>query len=172
MRTFGLIGKKLSHSFSKSYFEKKWKREDIINIQYINFELTNISEINEIIKEKKIEGLNITTPYKTEIIPYLDNLSKKSKEINAVNTVKIYNGNLIGFNTDIIGFERSIKMLIKEKKSALILGNGGASKAIQYTLRGLGICYRIVSRKALLNYKNLDDKIVSCCDIIINTDYD
>ncbi len=169
MRIFGLIGERLSHSFSKSYFEKKWKREKITNTQYINFELSHISKISEIVKKKEIEGLNITTPYKTEIIPYLNNLSEKAKEINAVNTVKIHNGNLIGFNTDIVGFRKSITGLINKKKSALILGNGGASKAIQYTLKELGICYRIVSRGTLIDYNNLNDKIVSSCDIIINT---
>ena len=169
MRIFGLIGERLSHSFSKSYFEKKWKREKITNTQYINFELSHISKISEIVKKKEIEGLNITTPYKTEIIPYLNNLSEKAKEINAVNTVKIHNGNLIGFNTDIIGFRKSITRLINKKKSALILGNGGASKAIQYTLKELGICYRIVSRGTLIDYNNLNDEIVSSCDIIINT---
>ena len=108
MRTFGLIGKSLIHSFSSQYFNEKFYKEGISNTEYLNFELDNINDFKKLIKERKISGLNVTIPYKESIIPFLDDLSKDAKEIGAVNTIQFINGKTIGHNTDYIGFGKSI----------------------------------------------------------------
>ena len=110
IQTYGIIGKKLSHSFSKSYFEKKFKELSLENYSYSNFEIENISEFSSLLeKNKNLKGLNVTNPYKEEIIPFLDQLSEEAIEIGAVNCIKILNNKLIGYNTDAYGFAQSIK---------------------------------------------------------------
>ena len=168
MKTFGLVGKSLSHSFSSQYFSEKFYKENITNCQYLNFEIDDISNIKKLISENDILGLNITVPYKTSIIPYLDGVSDKSEEINAVNTVQIVNGKLYGFNTDIIGFKKSISPILDNRKTALVLGNGGSSKSVQYVLKNLDISFKVVSRKTKLEYQHVDKEIMATTDVIIN----
>jgi shikimate dehydrogenase len=169
MRTFGLIGKTLSHSFSEGYFNEKFHKEDINDAEYKNFELNNISEFTALISKIKHSGLNVTTPYKESIIPFLDELTPHAKAIGAVNTIQFKDNKLIGHNTDTIGFSQSIYPLLNERNKALVLGNGGASKAIQYALKTLNIEYKIVSRKSSFDYSDISSKSIGYYDIIINT---
>ena len=159
---FGLLGKSLGHSFSRDYFTKKFSMLNLNHI-YQNIELDNISDIIPFVKEhKKLKGFNVTVPYKEEIIPFLDEIDDTAKEVGAVNTVKIYeNGILKGFNTDVIGFrkllEESHSRIATESQSvneALIMGSGGASKAVQYVLRKENIPFRIASRTCQLGMRN------------------
>ena len=151
---FGLLGKSLGHSFSKDYFTKKFSMLNLNHI-YQNIELDNIADIIPFVKEhKNLKGFNVTVPYKEEIIPFLDEIDSVAKEVGAVNTVKIYeDGMLKGFNTDVIGFEELLKKTPSHQDTksssvneALILGSGGASKAVQYVLRKENIPFRIASR--------------------------
>jgi shikimate dehydrogenase len=169
MRTFGLIGKTLSHSFSERYFNDKFHKEDINDAEYKNFELNNISEFTDFISKIKHSGLNVTTPYKESVIPFLDELTPHAKAIGAVNTIQFKDNKLIGHNTDTIGFSQSIYPLLNERNKALVLGNGGASKAIQYALKTLNIEYKIVSRKSSFDYSDISSKSIGYYDIIINT---
>ncbi|MBO5956811.1 MAG: shikimate dehydrogenase [Bacteroidales bacterium] len=159
---FGLLGKSLGHSFSKDYFTKKFSMLNLNHI-YQNIELENIADIIPFVKEhKNLKGFNVTVPYKEEIIPFLDEIDPIAKEVSAVNTVKIYeDGMLKGFNTDVIGFgkllEESQSRRVAESPSvneALILGSGGASKAVQYVLRKENIPFRIASRGLELGVRN------------------
>ena len=169
MKTYGLIGKSLSHSFSATYFEKKILREKISETQYLNFELNNISEFPKLIEEKKISGLNVTIPYKEKIIPFLDDLTDSAKSIGAVNTIEFRGKKLIGHNTDLIGFTRSITTILEDRHKALILGNGGSAKAIKYALSKLNIEHKIVSRKTSFDYSDITPETIGYYDIIINT---
>ena len=169
MRTFGLIGKTLSHSFSEGYFCDKFHKEDINDAEYKNFELNNISEFTDLISKVKLSGLNVTLPYKESVIPFLDKLTPQAKAIGAVNTIQFKDNKLIGHNTDTIGFSQSIYPFLNERNKALILGNGGASKAIQYALKTLNIEYKIVSRKSSFDYSDISSKTLGYYDIIINT---
>ena len=142
MNKLGLLGKNISYSFSKSYFKKKFEDEGIENTSYENFDIESIDLFPSIIKNTKgIKGLNVTIPYKEEVIPYLDKINKKAKAIGAVNTIKITKkGKLVGYNTDCYGFKNTLKPFVKSQhKKALILGTGGASKAVAYTLKEMGI---------------------------------
>jgi shikimate dehydrogenase len=169
MRTFGLIGKTLSHSFSEGYFNKKFHKEDINDAEYKNFELNNISEFTDLISKIKLSGLNVTTPYKESIIPFLDKLTPHARAIGAVNTIQFKGNKLIGHNTDTIGFSQSMQPILNGRNKALILGNGGASKAIQYTLKTLNIEYKIVSRNSSFDYLDISSESIGYYDIIINT---
>ncbi|MCX7863041.1 MAG: shikimate dehydrogenase [Bacteroidales bacterium] len=141
---FGLIGKSLKHSYSKILFENKFSSQ----YSYLLFELESIEMFPTLLEQHNdILGLNVTIPYKTAIIPYLSKLDNKAKNINAVNTLLIKNGNIIGFNTDIIGFEKAYNVVLEKKHTlALILGTGGASKAVSYVLKRYKIPYLFVSR--------------------------
>ncbi|MDB9809267.1 shikimate dehydrogenase [Flavobacteriales bacterium] len=169
MSIFGLIGKTLSHSFSEGYFNDKFHKEDINDAEYKNFELNNISEFTDLISKIKLSGLNVTTPYKESIIPFLDELTPHANAIGAVNTIQFKDNKLIGHNTDTIGFLQSIYPLLNKRNKALILGNGGASKAIQYVLKKLNIEYKIVSRKSSFDYLDISSESIGYYDIIINT---
>ena len=169
MKTFGLIGKNLSHSFSKKYFNNKFYKENIKNCEYKNFELSNISEIKNLISQIKPSGLNVTIPYKESVIPFLDELTPQAKAIGAVNTIDFKGNKLIGHNTDTIGFSQSIYPILNGRKNALILGNGGASKAIQHALKTLNIEYKIVSRNSSFDYLDINTQLIVYYDIIINT---
>lgn len=168
-KIFGLVGKNIDYSFSAKYFREKFKKEKIIDCEYLNFDLSNIEDFNnlEIIK---IKGLNVTIPYKEKIIPYLDEIDKSASKIGAVNTIAKKNNKLIGFNTDYIGFINSFKGDLNFKR-ALILGTGGASKAIQYALTIKKINYDIVSRKINQKYKSYSsiNESLEDYDLIINT---
>ncbi len=155
---YGLLGKSLGHSFSKDYFTKKFSELNLDH-SYQNIEIDNISDIIPFIKENQnLKGFNVTVPYKEEIIPYLDEIDPIAKEVGAVNTVKIYaDGRLKGFNTDVIGFEKLLDKTQRHKDAktpSLILGSGGASKAVQYVLNKKNIPFRIVSRGFKLGVRN------------------
>lgn len=169
MKTFGLIGKNLANSFSKKYFKAKFINENIVKTKYLNFEIKNIEEFKTVCKNNSLIGLNVTIPYKESIIKYLDDLSKNAKKIEAVNTILFLKGKKIGFNTDYIGFTKSIKPLIKEQKSALILGDGGAAKAVKYALNSLSIKYKTVTRFGEFTYSDLTRSDIKNNQIIINT---
>jgi shikimate dehydrogenase len=174
MHKFGLIGKHIDYSFSRIHFTEKFKNESL-NCSYLNFDLDTINEFQDLINENKdLKGLNVTIPYKEEIIPFLDKLTKTATKIGAVNTIKFSKkGKLIGYNTDYYGFKKSIEPYIKKyHKKALILGTGGASKAIIYALESMHIEYALVSRtrsdRTTFIYAELDDHIISSHQIIIN----
>ena len=171
---FGLVGRDISYSFSRAYFSEKFKNENMPHT-YENFDLQDISEIKYVLESSKnLKGLNVTIPYKEDIIPYLDKLNKKASSIGAVNTIKISKkGKLIGYNTDYYGFKKSIKPHLEQHhKSALILGTGGASKAIAYALKKMGIIYHYVSRthkKGVdYTYTELTEDLIEKHKIIIN----
>lgn len=169
METYGLIGKNIDYSFSRNYFKKKFKNESILNSQYINFDIDNIINIKKLFKQKN-KGYNVTIPYKETIIPYLDELDSHAREIGAVNTIKITNGRTMGFNTDWIGFKQSLSPLLKPyHNKALILGTGGASKAVKYTLEQLNIAFATVSRNPVsLGYEDLSEQLLNEFLLIIN----
>ncbi len=173
MKQYGLIGKTLDHSFSKSYFENKFITEHIQHASYSNFPLESIEEFKLLIKKKTFSGLNITIPYKTSIIPFLDELSDEAKSISAVNTIHFKNDKLIGYNTDYIGFLNAIKpFLIKTMEQALILGTGGASKAVVFALKKIGIkclCVSRVPKEQQLNYDQLNELVLKHHLLIVNT---
>lgn len=172
MRQFGLIGRNISYSFSKSYFADKFKNENIVDAVYNVFDLNTIDEVENVFKKEGLVGFNVTIPYKQEIIQYLDELSPEAKEIGAVNTVLIKNGKKIGYNTDCYGFLHSIQPLLKPiHQKALVLGNGGAAKAVYYILDQLNIDYKIVSRNYIENnftYENINEDVLNNYQIIIN----
>ena len=174
---YGLLGYPLGHSFSKNFFNNKFEAENI-DAEYINFEIPDINMINEVISEHyNLKGLNVTIPYKEQIIPFLDELDKDAAIIGAVNVVKIIreNGNLKlkGYNSDIIGFCDSIAPLLKpHMKKALILGTGGAAKAVCYGLKKLGIESQYVSRKknnVAIEYTDITKDTLNEYHIIVNT---
>ncbi|MXV38372.1 shikimate dehydrogenase [Flavobacteriaceae bacterium Ap0902] len=171
-KRYGLIGKNIAYSFSPNYFAKKFKNLRII-AAYDIFDLDKIAAIEKVFKIEHLNGLNVTIPYKEKVIPYLDNLSNPAKEIGAVNTIQFENGLKIGHNTDYIGFMDSIKpLLTPHHKKALILGTGGANKAVQYALKQLDLDCAVVSRtkdKADYTYNDLDKNIISEHQVIINT---
>ena len=152
MRLFGLIGYPLSHSFSEEYFRNKFARENIADCDYKLFPINSIDLLPALISEQKeLCGFNVTIPYKEKIINYLHDIDETAAEAGAVNTVKIIRTNdrflLKGYNTDIFGFEETLKPLLQDRhKKALILGTGGASKAVAYVLNKLNIEYTFVSR--------------------------
>jgi shikimate dehydrogenase len=171
IRTFGLIGKTLSHSFSALYFTKKFESEKI-SASYENFELDNASIIPSIL-HSGISGCNITIPYKEEVISFLDDLSDEASVIGSVNCIVIRNGKAIGHNTDAYGFKESLRPVLRNThQKALILGTGGASKAVAYVLKELGLEFRFVSRNptgSQLGYGDLNDKALAYFPFIINT---
>lgn len=174
---FGLLGKDIEYSFSRGYFTKKFEKLGLKKHKYVNFDLQKIEEFPSIIKEGKgnLGGINVTIPYKEEVMKYLDKLDKTAKQIGAVNTIKLTKrGNLKGYNSDVVGFEKSIFPLLKEHhKRALILGTGGASKAIAYALKKNGIKFKFVSRKPNgkkeISYQDLTEKLMNKHQIIINS---
>lgn len=168
MIRYALLGKSLSHSFSEQYLSEKFFKEGIKNTEYINLELDNLNNLKDKIKELNLSGFNVTIPYKIEIISKLDFISNQAKTINAVNTVKVIEGKLHGFNTDVIGFTKSISPLLNKRRKALILGNGGSSKAIQFALQKLNISWKVVSRNTDFDYRQITKKIIDSVEIIIN----
>ncbi|MFW6309726.1 MAG: shikimate dehydrogenase family protein [Prolixibacteraceae bacterium] len=177
MEKYGLIGYPLTHSFSKHFFNEKFEKERI-NAFYENFELKEISLFPDVVgNNPDLKGLNVTIPYKEQVIPYLDELNESARKIGAVNTIKINRSGetffLKGFNTDTYGFETSLKPLLKDyHKKALILGTGGASKALKYVLDKLGIKYISASIEELkqneIRYEEVDENIIKERLLIIN----
>lgn len=171
MRKYGLIGYPLTHSFSPGYFANKFKEAGICDAQYQLYPLERIEEVSEML-DGDIEGLNVTIPYKERVMPYLDEIDKDAQAIGAVNTIKISNGKSIGYNTDIYGFEQSLKEICGEQfpQKALVLGTGGAAKAVQYVLGKLGIEYLKVSRsKGDVRYEQIDSDTIKSHHLIVNT---
>lgn len=173
---FALVGRNISYSFSRGYFTDKFKDLGLENHQYINFDIDKIQHLPKKVKEYKkvLKGMNVTIPYKLEVFNFLDKIDKKAQRIGAVNTIKISkNGKLKGFNTDCYGFKHSLKPLLKEHHSkALILGTGGASKAVAFVLKELGVKYKFVSRnpnaKKEISYQELTKETIQKYSIIIN----
>ena len=174
MREFGLIGKTLKHSFSQKYFEEKFRREQITDASYSLFELTDIKQLTEFIRQHpQLVGFNVTIPYKQQIIPYLDELSEEAAAVNAVNTVVIerVGGQILtkGYNTDIIGFRESLRE-VDLPKQALVLGTGGAAAAVTYVLENLGCRCTAISRDPQrgLPYSALNADIIRQHKFIVN----
>lgn len=190
MKKFGLIGYPLKHSFSKQYFNEKFEKEGLKDYHYELLPLPNISDLPDLLKQQpELCGLNVTIPHKIGVMFYLDKISPEAKEIDAVNCIRIVKSNpvesffsgemcmkkvqLEGYNTDVYGFEESLKPLLKKQHSkALVLGNGGAARAVFYVLKKLGIDYDVVSRRAnpkQLSYGQLNREIIEAHPLIINT---
>ena len=168
MMKFGLIGRNISYSFSKKYFEQKFHQLSLLDYSYDLFDIQQIEEVEKIFNLDNLKGLNVTIPYKEQVIPFLDELSDEAEKIGAVNCILIKNGKKIGYNTDVFGFEKSLltyPKILSEK--ALILGNGGAAKAVKYIFDKYNIDYQIVSRKTELNFENLSEEIVKEHKIIV-----
>lgn len=176
--TYGLLGHPLGHSFSKDYFNHKFEAENI-NAQYINYDIEDISQLMELLGEyPEINGLNVTTPYKKQVMPFLASIDEVAQEIGAVNVIKFIkdeSGELIslrGYNSDAPAFGRTIEpLLTPARTSALVLGTGGASEAVQYALKKLGIDVKVVSRRksaATIAYEELTKAMVSQSKIIVN----
>ncbi len=174
MKRLGLIGYPLDHSFSGQYFADKFKNENIKGWSYDLFPLENITEFETLVASmsEKLVGLNVTIPHKQNVIPFLDELSPASAEIGAVNTILFQDNKRIGYNTDWIGFVKSISPLLKEHHAnALVLGSGGASKAVIYALATLNVSTRVVSRfpkNGQLGYDQLTKEIIQQHQIIVN----
>lgn len=172
MRHFGLIGRELGHSFSAKFFNAKFKSEEI-DADYQLFEIESIIKLGELLGRNPLDGFNVTIPYKESIVPYLDDLSDVAREIGAVNCVEVRDGKLIGHNTDITGIEASLHWLEAEEGcKALVLGTGGASKAVQYALGKRGVEFKIVSRdksRGDISYEELTPEIIQEHKLIINT---
>ena len=176
MDKYGLIGYPLGHSFSKNYFNEKFENENI-DAQYINFEIPNIENLVEVLDlNPELKGLNVTIPYKEKVISYLDYISPEARAIGAVNVIRVsHKGKdtiLRGYNSDVIGFTKSIEPLLERfHKKALILGTGGASKAINYGLKSLGLETVFVSRfkrPGTIQYEDVTPDVVKEYNVIVN----
>lgn len=174
MKLYGLIGYPLGHSFSKKYFNQKFEKEGLADCFFELFAIEHINRFPQLLLDNPLlHGLAVTIPYKETVIPYLNNLSDDAKAIGAVNCIEFLPDGLKGHNTDVIGFTKSFKPLLKEHhRKALILGTGGASKAVQYALKQLGIPFLLVSRNGegtnLITYRQLNEALMQEYTIIIN----
>lgn len=174
MKRYGLIGHPLKHSFSRDYFTEKFEYEGL-DCRYQNFDLKTVEEIREVMERyPDLCGFNVTVPFKEAIIPLLDELDETARQVGAVNVVRIENGKLKGYNSDVYGFEKLLERAVKgrEASHALVLGTGGASKAVQYVLKQRNIPYSTVSRNAAkgdFTYDTLTDEILKQNHLIINT---
>ncbi len=176
MSLFALVGKDIAYSFSRRYFTQKFADENIANASYVNFDIASLVMLPKQLKQHQdhLKGLNVTIPYKQEIISYLDEMDAAASAIGAVNTIRVLpNGTLKGYNTDSIGFRDSLTPLLQPHHTkALILGTGGASKAVAYALQELGIAYRFVSRNPkdneMLSYHKLTPALLEEYTLLIN----
>ncbi len=175
MRRFGLIGRTLAHSFSKEYFTRKFEREHLADCVYELYELPRMEDVLSLLKEHPdLEGLNVTIPYKQQVIPLLDEVSFEAQNIGAVNCIRrMKDGRLVGYNTDIEGLRSSLGHLLQgaQPDEALVLGTGGASQAVQYALAEQGIGYQLVSRDEMrgnYTYDNLPVEVVGASRLVIN----
>ncbi|NUQ24530.1 MAG: shikimate dehydrogenase [Saprospiraceae bacterium] len=173
-RLYGLIGFPLSHSFSKRYFTEKFVRENLTECSYELFPLDSIKLLPELLKRHpELLGFNVTIPYKQAVLHYLDELDSDAEKVGAVNTVVINSkSRLVGYNTDVIGFRQSLVQARSTHHRALVLGSGGASKAVTFVLDEMHVPYTLVSRHAgntRLIYSDINKDIISNCDLIINT---
>ena len=164
----GLIGKNISYSFSKIFFEDKIKKKKLTDFSYVIFDLQEIKEVESVFSTPDLLGFNVTIPYKEKIIDYLDELSDEAEKIGAVNCVLIQNGKKTGYNTDAFGFEKTLLLHKKDHHTkALILVNGGAAKAVKYVLDKNGISSQTISRNSEINFENLDLETVQEHTVII-----
>lgn len=173
---FGLIGKSLGHSFSKKYFEEKFQKENLAGYTYSNFELPSIDGLRSLlISNPELKGLNVTIPYKESVIPFLDRLEEDAGLIGAVNCILIESGKLTGYNTDAYGFAQSIKpFLDNTHERALVLGTGGASRAVAYALKKIGLEVFFASHspkknEQTLSYTEINERVMQGFKLIINT---
>lgn len=171
---FGLLGRNIEYSFSRTYFADKFEKQQLLHCRYVNFDVQDIEQLPSIfVQYPNLKGFNVTIPYKQAIIPFLNKIADNAKEIGAVNCVKVTPPGLEGHNTDAFGFQTAIeKILQPNHKNALILGTGGASKAVKYALKKMGIAFQLVSRKPQdgeLRYEDLNESIFNEYQIIINT---
>ena len=172
MDKYGIIGFPLGHSFSRGFFTEKFAREGI-DAQYLNFEIPDVRMLLDVLRDNpELRGLNVTLPHKQAVIPMLDELSDEAREIGAVNVIRVRDGKLKGFNSDIIGFTESIKPLLKpHHKKALVLGTGGASKAICVGLTRLGLEWKYVSRtprEGMMTYEDITAETLQEYTVIVN----
>ena len=172
MTKYGIIGYPLGHSFSRGFFTEKFARESI-DAQYLNFEIPDVAMLSDVLRDNpELRGLNVTLPHKQAVIPLLDEMSEEAMEIGAVNVIRVRNGKLKGFNSDIIGFTNSIKPLLQpHHRKALVLGTGGASKAIRVGLNRLGIEWTYVSRSprdGMVTYEDLTAETLQEYTVIVN----
>jgi shikimate dehydrogenase len=173
MKRFGLIGKSLAHSFSPAFFKKYFEQNEI-DANYELFELETIEKVKVILNDESISGLNVTVPYKIEIIPFLDEIDPIAKTIGAVNVVAFKEGQTVGFNTDAYGFQQSIKPFLTFKhERALILGTGGASKAIEYVFKQIGIDVLFISQNPEgkpkhFSYEEINNHMLNACKVVVN----
>lgn len=174
MKKYGLIGKNISYSFSKKYFEEKFRREGRDDCSYDIFDLQDIDALPGLLQDPQIRGLNVTIPYKRAVIPFLDAVDPQAREVGAVNTVKVLpDGTRCGYNSDVYGFRQALAPFLESRHDrALILGTGGASDAVAFVLRQLGIEYFFVSRSKrpgrYLQYEELTEAHVKSCPLIVN----
>jgi shikimate dehydrogenase len=175
MHLYGLIGNPLSHSFSKKYFSEKFEKEGLPGYRYEEFPLSSIKELPALLAEQpSLEGLNVTIPYKQQVLPYLHDRSGIPSGLMACNCIRIQNKKLYGYNTDHTGFEKSLNgVLLPGHTKALVLGSGGAATAIVFVLKKMGISYRVVSRRlqdnVTMNYEDVNEQVLKEYSIIINT---
>jgi len=174
MKLFGLIGYPLSHSFSKKYFTDKFQQEGIDDSRYELFPIEKIDDISSLLDENlDLTGLNVTIPYKEQVIPYLHELSPAVQSIGACNCIHVVNGRLVGYNTDVIGFQKTLEPQLREHHTkALVLGTGGAAKTVHHVLKLKGIEYIEVSRSArgeVISYDQIDEELMCSHTLIINT---
>ena len=170
---FGLVGKSISYSFSKKYFTQKFSELGLDDHSYENFDLETIAEFYGLMaNHPDIKGLNVTIPYKEAVLPYLDQVSKEAKKIGAVNTIRMTKNGLKGYNTDVYGFRKSIEPYLRDHhKNSLILGTGGASKAVAFVFDEMGIPYQFVSRNPAdgqLGYSEIKETLLQTHTIIVN----
>lgn len=174
MKLYALIGHPLTHSRSKDYWNQKFKEEGLSEYRYENFDLSTVDQVPTLLREQPdLHGFNVTIPHKRTIIEYLDELDDTAREIGAVNTVRVKDGQLIGYNTDAYGFKLSIRPFLEPKHDrALILGTGGAARAVRYVLEQLGIPSIMVSRMPFgenkISYADLNEGVVKACKLIVN----
>jgi shikimate dehydrogenase len=170
---FGLIGKDIDYSFSRAYFTQKFKNLNLDDHEYVNFDFQDIDELHTVLEEQKnIHGFNITIPYKEDVMKFITSIDRNAEAIGAVNTIKFTKNGLKGFNTDYYGFQKSIEPFLKDHhKNALIFGTGGASKAIAFVLKELGIDFKFVSRSPKENqftYTDLNKDIIEKHTVLVN----
>lgn len=174
MRVFGLIGNPLTHSFSKKYFTQKFEAENIAGCRYELYPLDNIDQLPGLLQqEPALEGINITIPYKEQVLAYLDEQSPAVQQIKACNCIHIVDGKLVGHNTDVLGFQQSLQQQLQPHHTkALILGTGGAAKAVAFALEQLQLTYQYVSRRPgdnTIGYEDLAPELMQSHTLIINT---
>ena len=172
MRKYGVIGNPIKQSFSPGYFAKKFEKQGITDARYDAYLVHEISQIITLVRQENLSGFNVTMPHKETIIAHLDQLDEAARQVGAVNTVKVVDGKLCGYNTDAVGFRKSLKGLVpRGVVTALVFGTGGSSRAVRYALQQLGVLHSSVSRGAGAEYTYADitEEVIAEHRFIINT---